>query len=59
MKFKNIYIIVMIVVAGLLLWEQSKPKPSIWIQGIAVIFFFYGMMRLSVKTPSKNQDNEE
>jgi hypothetical protein len=59
MKFKNLYIIAMIIMASVLLWEQSKPTPSIWIQVIAVAFFFYGMMRLSAKTPSKNQDKEE
>jgi hypothetical protein len=49
----------MIAIAGLLIWEQSKAKPSVWIQVIGVVFFFYGMMRLSAKTPSKNQDNDE
>lgn len=59
MKVKNRYIIAMIVVAIVLLWEQTKPAPSVWIRVIGVILFFYGMMRLSAKTPSKNQENEE
>jgi glucose uptake protein GlcU len=59
MKLKNLNIIIILVIAGLLIWEQSKEKPSVWIQVIGVVCFFYGMMRLSAKTPSKNQDNEE
>ena len=59
MKVKGIYIIAMIIVAGILVWEQTKEKPAVWIQVIGVILFFYGMSRLSRKTPSKNQENEE
>lgn len=59
MKIKNIYIIAMLFVMGLLIWENSKPKPNVWIEVAGVVVFFYGMMRLSAKTPSKNQDNDE
>jgi glucose uptake protein GlcU len=59
MKLKNLNIIIMLVIAGLLIWEQTKEKPSIWIQVVGIVFFFYGMIKLSAKTPSKNQDNEE
>ncbi|WP_394758547.1 hypothetical protein [Flavobacterium sp.] len=59
MKVKNIYIVVMILVAIMLFWNQDNVKPNIWIKIIGVIVFFFGMMKLSAKTPSKNQDNEE
>ena len=49
----------MILVAGFLIFEINSPKPNVWLEAIGVVVFFYGMMRLSAKTPSKNQDNEE
>ena len=41
------------------LYEQSKAKPNVYIMVIAIIIFMYGMMRLTAKVPSKNQDNSE
>lgn len=49
----------MIIVAIVLIWEQTKPAPNVWIRVIGVVLFFYGMMKLSAKTPSKNEENEE
>lgn len=46
---------------GLMLWaliEQTTKKPNIYIQIIAVAVFFYLMMRLTDKTPSKFNDND-
>jgi L-asparagine transporter-like permease len=59
MKVKRIYIILMILIAITLFWNQNTVKPSLWIKAIGIVVFFYGMMKLSAKTPSKNQDNEE
>ena len=59
MEIKNIYIIVMVLIAIALFWNQNTVKPSLWIKVIGIIIFFFGMMKLSAKTPSKNQDNEE
>ena len=59
MKFKNIYIIVMLLIVALLIWQQTKAQPSIWIQIPAIIIFFFGMSKLSAQTPSKNQEKEE
>ncbi|MFM9987665.1 hypothetical protein [Flavobacterium sp.] len=56
---KNIYIIVMILIAIALFWNQNTVKPNLWIKIIGIVLFFFGMMKLSAKTPSKNQDNEE
>ena len=59
MKLKNTYIILMILIAMALFWNQNTVKPSLWIKIIGIVLFFLGMMKLSSKTPSKNQDNEE
>lgn len=59
MKVKGIYIVIMIFVAGFLIFESSRQKPNVWLEVIGVVVFFYGMMRLSAKTPSKNNENEE
>ncbi len=40
------------------LYEQSKPNKNLYIMIAAIVIFLYGMMRLSAKTPSKNQDKE-
>jgi len=44
---------------GWALYEQTQPNPNIWVQIIAVVIFFYGMMRLMEKVPGKNQEEEE
>ena len=41
------------------LYEQSKAKPNIYILCIAIVLFMYGIMKLSAKTPSKNQEEKE
>lgn len=48
------------VLAGIFaLYEQSKEKPNVYIMVVAIIIFMYGMMQLTSKVPSKNQDNSE
>jgi len=54
---KKIYIPIMTLAGIFALYEQSKAKPNIYIMVIAIIIFMYGMMRLTAKVPSKNQDN--
>ena len=49
----------MLLTVALLIWQQTKDQPSVWIQIPAIIIFFFGMSRLSAKTPSKNQEKEE
>ncbi len=50
----------MVALAGVCaLYEQSKEKPNVYIMIVAIIIFMYGMMRLTSKVPSKNQDNSE
>ena len=59
MKKNFLYPLVMILVIIILIWEQTKINPNIWIQVIGVLIFFYGMSKLSAKTPSKNNENQE
>jgi outer membrane biosynthesis protein TonB len=44
------------ILAGL--YEQSKDRPNIYIEIVALVLFMYGMMQLSAKTPSKNVESE-
>lgn len=56
---KKLFIPIMIIAIGIALYEQSKNSPNIYIMIGAIILFMYGMMRLTAKVPSKNEDNSE
>ena len=40
-------------------YEQSKEDSNPYIMIIAFVVFMFGMVRLSSKTPSKNQPEED
>lgn len=40
-------------------YEQQKTNSNVYITVGAIVIFMYGMMRLSTKTPSKNQNQNE
>jgi hypothetical protein len=56
---KKLMILLMIMAIGLAFYEQSKPEKNVYIIAIALVIFMFGMMRLSAKTPSKNQEKED
>jgi apolipoprotein N-acyltransferase len=56
---KKLMILIMTIAIGVALYEQAKPGKNVYLMVIAIVIFMYGMMRLSAKTPSKNQDKEE
>lgn len=56
---KKLLIPIMVIAILVALYEQSKPEKNVFILVIAIVFFMIGMMRLSAKTPSKNQDKED
>ncbi len=56
---KKFIILIMVVAIGVALYQQSSAEKNIYIMVIAIVIFMMGMMRLSSKTPSKNQDNNE
>ncbi len=41
------------------LYEQVNAEKNVYIMVIAIVVFMMGMMQLSAKTPSKNQDKED
>lgn len=56
---KKITILLMILAIGVAFYEQSSPDKNVYVMVIAIVVFMMGMMKLSSKTPSKNQDKEE
>ncbi|MCV9926883.1 hypothetical protein OIU83_04440 [Flavobacterium sp. LS1R49] len=56
---KKLRIPIMIIAILIALYEQSSAEKNIYITVIAIAIFMIGMMQLSAKTPSKNQDKEE
>ncbi|CAD0009440.1 hypothetical protein FLAT13_04925 [Flavobacterium salmonis] len=49
----------MILAISIALYEQVSEEKNIYITVIAIVVFMFGMMQLSAKTPSKNQEKEE
>lgn len=58
-EMKKFLIPIMIIAILFALYEQSKADKNVYVMVIAIVIFMFGMMRLSAKTPSKNQDKEE
>ena len=56
---KKIIILLMVLAIGVALYEQSSSDKNIYVMVIAIVVFMMGMMKLSSKTPSKNQDKKE
>lgn len=49
----------MLVAIVVALYEQSSNDGNVYIKVLAIAIFMFGMMQLSAKTPSKNQDKED
>jgi hypothetical protein len=49
----------MIIAVLIAFYEVQKAEKNVYLLAIATGIFMFGMMRLSAKTPSKNQDKEE
>lgn len=56
---KKLLIPMMFVAIIIAFYEQSKSEKNIYIIIIAIVIFMFGMMRLSAKIPSKNQEKED
>ncbi|MDX6188216.1 hypothetical protein ACHRV5_04905 [Flavobacterium sp. FlaQc-52] len=56
---KAFKILIMLLAISVALYEQVSAEKNVYIMIIAIVVFMYGMMQLSAKTPSKNQDKEE
>lgn len=55
---KKLLIPIMFIAIIVALYEQSKPEKNVYILVAAIVIFMIGMMRLSAKVPSKNQEKE-
>ena len=49
----------MVIAILIALYEQSLADKNVYIMVVAIAIFMFGMLRLSAKTPSKNQDENE
>lgn len=56
---KKFIIPIMVVAILVALYEQLNAEKNVYVMVIAIAVFMFGMMQLSSKTPSKNQDKEE
>jgi hypothetical protein len=56
---KKFVIPIMIIAIMVAFYEQQKADKNIYILAVAIGVFMFGMMNLSTKTPSKNQDKKE
>ena len=56
---KKIKIVVMLVAVFVALYQQTLDQKNIYVMVGAIVVFMYGMMQLSARTPSKNQEKEE
>jgi uncharacterized membrane protein YoaK (UPF0700 family) len=56
---KKFTILLMVLAIGVALYEQTSTDKNVYVMVIAIVIFMMGMMKLSSKTPSKNQDKEE
>lgn len=56
---KKFLIPIMIIAILVAFYEQRGQDKNVYITVIAIAVFMFGMMRLSAKTPSKNQDKNE
>ena len=56
---KKFIIPIMAVAIFVALYQQASNEKNVYIMVIAIIVFMIGMMKLSAKTPSKNQDKDD
>ncbi|TDE52999.1 hypothetical protein [Flavobacterium sp. GT3P67] len=50
---------IMVIAIIVALYEQVSAEKNVYIMVLAIVVFMMGMMQLSAKTPSKNQDKED
>ncbi len=56
---KKLLIPLMIIAIIVAFYEQVSNSGNVYITVIAIVVFMFGMMQLSAKTPSKNQEKED
>ena len=53
---KKIKIIIMVLAILIAFYQQVAAEKNVYVMVVAIAIFMFGMMQLSAKTPSKNQD---
>ncbi|WP_230154573.1 hypothetical protein [Flavobacterium sp. CECT 9288] len=56
---KKLILPIMVVAISVALYEQVSANKNIYVMAFAIVVFMMGMMQLSAKTPSKNQENKD
>ena len=56
---KKILVPIILIAAGFIFYEQTKPQPNLYVTIVAVAILMFGIMQFSSKVPSKNQDKNE
>jgi nitrate/nitrite transporter NarK len=56
---KKFLIPIMVIAIIVALYEQVNAEKNVYVMVVAIVVFMFGMMQLSAKTPSKNQDKED
>ncbi|MFA9187957.1 hypothetical protein AAGV33_13680 [Flavobacterium sp. FBOR7N2.3] len=56
---KKIVIPIMLIAIGVAFYQQTADDKNVYVGVIAIAVFMFGMMQLSAKTPSKNQEKEK
>jgi uncharacterized membrane protein YoaK (UPF0700 family) len=56
---KKFVILLMALAIGVALYEQTSDEKNVYVMVVAIVIFMMGMMRLSSKTPSKNEDKND
>lgn len=55
----KLLLLLMAVCIFIAFYEQNEAKPNQVITALAVVVFVFGMIKLSAKTPSKNNEEED
>lgn len=56
---KKFIIPIMILAIIVAFYEQVSTDKNVYVTVIAIAVFMFGMMQLSAKTPSKNQEKDD
>jgi hypothetical protein len=56
---KKLILPIMVVAISVALYEQVSANKNIYVMSVAIVVFMMGMMQLSAKTPSKNQEKKD
>ena len=58
-NMKKLILPSMLVAIMVALYEQVSTTKNVYVMAVAIVVFMMGMMQLSAKTPSKNQENKD